>query len=100
MFMIIGASSPLYSLSLFLPTVVKDFGYTANSAQLIIVPPYVVACAFTILASYFADKLQQRDIFVLCFQSVTIIGFSLVITRDIYLKGYSQSPSSNSLAHK
>ncbi|KAF7923024.1 uncharacterized protein EAE98_007729 [Botrytis deweyae] len=36
-------STPVYSLSLFLPTIVKDMGYTNNAAQLMTVPPYVVA---------------------------------------------------------
>jgi hypothetical protein len=82
MFMVLGVATPLYSLSLFLPTIVKDLGYTTNSAQLMTVPPYAIACAFTIAASYFADKLQQRGIFILCFQLVTIIGFSLLATSD------------------
>jgi cyanate permease len=82
MFMNLGVTTPLYSLSLFLPTIVKDLGYTANSAQLMTVPPYVIACAFSIVASYYSDKLQQRAVFVLGFQLVAIIGFSLLVTSD------------------
>lgn len=42
----IGICTPLYSVSLFLPTIIKVIGngqYSANTAQLLSVPPYVVA---------------------------------------------------------
>lgn len=75
-------STPLYSLSLFLPTIVKNMGYTSNMAQLMTVPPYVVACFFTIIASYIADKVKQRGIFLLGFLAVAITGFALLISSE------------------
>jgi len=56
---------PIYSFSLFLPTIIKNMGYTANDAQLMSVPPYVFACFFTIMASWFADRSQQRGVYML-----------------------------------
>ncbi|EHA56279.1 high-affinity nicotinic acid transporter [Pyricularia oryzae 70-15] len=73
---------PIYSFSLFLPTIVKGMGYTANDAQLMTVPPYVVACCFTIAASYFADKWQRRGVFIMGFQLVGIAGFALLCGTD------------------
>lgn len=75
-------STPVYSLSLFLPTIVRDMGYTNNSAQLMTVPPYVVACFFTIFASFCADKMQHRGCFILGFLAVGIVGLALLITSD------------------
>ncbi|RAL61266.1 hypothetical protein DID88_010345 [Monilinia fructigena] len=75
-------STALYSLSLFLPTIIKDMGYTSNAAQLMTVPPYVVACFFTISASFIADKFKQRGIFILGFLALTITGFALLISSD------------------
>lgn len=69
---------PIYSFSLFLPTIIKNMGYTANQAQLMSVPPYVVACFFTIVASYLADKFRTRGIFMLGFQLVAITGFAML----------------------
>jgi cyanate permease len=68
----------IYSFSLFLPTIIKNMGYSANQAQLMSVPPYVVACFFTIIASWFADRVKQRGIFMLGFQLVAILGFALL----------------------
>jgi MFS family permease len=69
---------PIYSFALFLPTIVKNMGYTANDAQLMTVPPYVCACFFTIVASYVADRVRKRGVFLLGFQLVAILGFSLL----------------------
>ncbi|PSN72317.1 high-affinity nicotinic acid transporter [Corynespora cassiicola Philippines] len=69
---------PIYSFALFLPTIIRNMGYTANNAQLMSVPPYVCACFFTVIASYFADKVRKRGIFLMGFQLVAILGFALL----------------------
>lgn len=63
----IGIFTPLYSFSLFLPSIIKGLGYTNNAAQLITVPPYVVACVFCISAGWFADRHGQRGIYIIGF---------------------------------
>ncbi|KAI1378489.1 MFS general substrate transporter [Hypoxylon crocopeplum] len=69
---------PVYSFSLFLPTIIKDMGYSADNAQLMSVPPYVLACLFTIGGSRLADHYRQRGVFLLGFQLVAVLGFSLL----------------------
>lgn len=69
---------PIYSFALFLPTIIKNMGYTANDAQLMSVPPYVCACFFTIIASWYADKVRKRGVFLLGFQLVAIAGFAML----------------------
>ncbi|KAK6596609.1 high-affinity nicotinic acid transporter [Botrytis cinerea] len=75
-------STTVYSLSLFLPTIVKEMGYTNNAAQLMSVPPYVVACFFTISASFVADKMKQRGYFILGYLALGITGSALLISSD------------------
>lgn len=53
-------------------------GYTANEAQLMSVPPYVFACIFTISASWFADRVKKRGIFMMGFQLIGIAGFAML----------------------
>lgn len=69
---------PIYSFSLFLPTIIKGMGYTANNAQLMSVPPYVCACFFTVTASWLADRYKKRGVFLLGFQVVAIVGFAML----------------------
>jgi predicted MFS family arabinose efflux permease len=80
MFITIGIYTPLYSIALFLPTIVKNMGYTNEHAQLMTVPPYVVACCFTIGAGYAADKAKQRGVFMMAFELVAITGFTMLIS--------------------
>jgi hypothetical protein len=56
----------------------RNMGYSANDAQLMSVPPYVCACFFTISASWYADRVRKRGIFMLGFQLVAIAGFSML----------------------
>lgn len=70
---------PIYSIALFLPTIIKNMGYTSNTAQLMSVPPYCFACVFTIAASWYADRVRQRGIFLMGFQLVGIVGFGLLV---------------------
>ncbi|KAK7968982.1 high-affinity nicotinic acid transporter [Apiospora saccharicola] len=60
MLIFMAGFTPIYSFSLFLPTVIKGMGYSANNAQLMSVPPYIFACISTIGASWFADRARMR----------------------------------------
>ena len=80
--MAIGIFAPLYSISLFLPTIIKELGYTKNAAQLLTVPVYALACLCTITGSYFADKAGKRGVFLLGFEILAIVGFVVLISTD------------------
>jgi MFS family permease len=80
MFITIGLFTPLYSISLFLPTIIKGLGYTANATQLMTVPVYVVACFCTICGSLASDKVGQRGPFIMGFAMFAIAGFLMLIS--------------------
>jgi len=89
MFITIGIYTPLYSFSLFLPTIVSSLGYTnPNTAQLMTVPPYVVACFFCISGGILADKHGQRGIYMIFFNCLAIIGFILLISAPSFKVKY------------
>ncbi|RXW21582.1 hypothetical protein EST38_g4281 [Candolleomyces aberdarensis] len=83
MLITIGIYTPLYSISLFLPTIVKNMGYTNEKSQLMSVPPYVAGCIATIAGGYFADRAQKRGTFMMGFCLVAIIGFVMLISTHI-----------------
>ncbi|KAF1814745.1 major facilitator superfamily transporter [Eremomyces bilateralis CBS 781.70] len=82
MFITIGIYTPLYSFSLFLPTIVKTLNYTNNTAQLMTVPPYIVACFCCIAGGHFADRHGQRGIYMIGFCIVAMIGFVMQIATQ------------------
>lgn len=67
MFITIGIYTPLYSISVFMPTIVRGLGYTDEIAQLMTVPPYAVACLCTVGGGWAADKHGQRGIYMMFF---------------------------------
>ena len=83
MFITIGIYTPLYSISLFLPTIVKNMGYTSNESQLMTVPPYVYACICTIGAGYYADRLGSRGPFMMLFCLSAMVGFAMLLGSDL-----------------
>lgn len=45
-----GEAGALYSIALFLPTIIHELGYTATTAQLLTVPPYVFGFIFVFIS--------------------------------------------------
>jgi len=67
MMITIGIYTPLYSISVFMPSIVAGLGYSNEIAQLMTVPPYFVACLFTVGGGWAADRHGQRGIYMIGF---------------------------------
>ncbi|KAF2732798.1 MFS general substrate transporter [Polyplosphaeria fusca] len=65
-------------ISLFLPTILKDLGWTSTRAQLYSVPPYVCACLVAIFVAWLSDKTNRRGIYLAAFTLPAIAGFSIL----------------------
>ncbi|KAK9764553.1 hypothetical protein K7432_007852 [Basidiobolus ranarum] len=75
----ISSSVSLYSLSLFLPSIIGGMGYTNLTAQLMSAPPYAVACVFTILVSLHSNRKRERGLHVAAWMFVGMLGYLLLI---------------------
>ncbi|ORZ24253.1 major facilitator superfamily domain-containing protein [Absidia repens] len=75
----ICGSTPLYSLSLFLPSIIKGMGYTDLAAQAMSAPPYAIACVFTIAIALHADKKRERGFHIAAPAFVGMIGYLLLV---------------------
>lgn len=74
-----GIVSPLYGISFFLPTIIRDLGYTASTAQLLTIPIYVTAAVIAVVGAYYSDRHGQRSPFILFFMGLIAIGFTMVL---------------------
>ncbi|KAI1383814.1 MFS general substrate transporter [Hypoxylon trugodes] len=72
-------SLPLYTLSLFLPTIISNLGYTAATAQLLTVPPYAFAFITTVTIAVLSERLGQRAIFIGGSAIFAAIGYAILI---------------------
>lgn len=73
-------SLPLYTLSLFLPTIIKELGYTAAQAQLMTVPPYSVAFVLTLSVAIASEKLKIRAPFIMSTSALAVVGYIILLS--------------------
>lgn len=74
-----GVNIALASISVFLPTIIKSFGYTNAKAQLLTVPPYALAAIAMMVASYISDRIQSRGLIMSSMLTIGAIGYLLLL---------------------
>src|SRR5271154_3273420 len=77
-----GCDGALYALSLFLPTIIKQLGYTSTKAQLLSVPPYAVAAVVTVTIGFIADRTRQRGLCNMVISIFGIVGFAMLLGKS------------------
>lgn len=71
--------TPIYSYSLFLPTIISALGFEAIYAQLLTVPPNVCAFFTVLITCYLSDKYQRRGVFMAGWLVIAIAGYIMLI---------------------
>ncbi|KAL4915540.1 major facilitator superfamily domain-containing protein [Aspergillus aurantiobrunneus] len=72
-------SLPLYTLSLFLPTIIQELGYSAAKAQLLTVPPYALGFITTITVAIFSERTRRRAPFIMGSSAIACIGYIILL---------------------
>lgn len=70
------------SIPIFLPTILKDSGFTAIKAQGYTAPPYLCAWVFTLVSIYISDKMQHRAVFNVVNFCIGASGYILLAKTD------------------
>ena len=66
---------PIYSYSLFLPTIIKSLGYSAVVSQLFTVPPNFLAFLVVLASSFISDRIKMRGPPIIVGLLVAAIGY-------------------------
>ncbi|KAG8705675.1 hypothetical protein FRC11_008862, partial [Ceratobasidium sp. 423] len=66
-------------ISLFMPTLMKNMGYSTIQSQLRTVPPYVVASVFAISVGYGSFRSGRRGIWLLLLAPLVIAGLAILL---------------------
>ncbi|EAA31532.1 MFS general substrate transporter [Neurospora crassa] len=74
-------SLPLYTFSLFLPSIINALGYRAATAQLLTIPPYAFAFLTTLTVATVSERLHQRAIFIIGSATFAIIGYIMLLAN-------------------
>ncbi|KII85937.1 hypothetical protein PLICRDRAFT_165512 [Plicaturopsis crispa FD-325 SS-3] len=78
-----GQLMTVYSVALFLPTIISDLGISKPSdVQLFTIPPYAAGCATTMLLGVLSDRAHMRGPFVMGTTLLGIIGYALLLSTS------------------
>lgn len=80
--------TPIYSFSLFLPTILTELGYSDVITQLLTVPPNIGGFITVIVACILSDKYKRRGIFMLIGTSMAIVGYIMLIATSKHMTQY------------
>ncbi|CAO1629429.1 unnamed protein product [Parajaminaea phylloscopi] len=75
-----GMSFALYTISLFLPTIIVGMGYKSWQSQLLTVPPYVLGFIVTMSSSWTSMRVGKRAPFILAGFALAAIGYIVLLT--------------------
>ncbi|EIN04644.1 MFS general substrate transporter [Punctularia strigosozonata HHB-11173 SS5] len=87
-FLFHGFAFPLYSLSLFLPTIIAGLGFASWKAQLLTVPTYSAAFAFIVLLAWLSHRSNRRAPWIVASGFLGIIGYIVILTTSTAGKRY------------
>ncbi|KAG9237417.1 major facilitator superfamily domain-containing protein [Amylocarpus encephaloides] len=68
------------SFSLFLPSILSALGWTALKTQFYTVPPYALACIWSVVIFRLSDIYRARGVFLLFGCALAIIGYTMIAT--------------------
>ena len=77
--MYFGAVNTGYVIALFLPTILKELGYTSSKAQIYSIPVYIVAAVCMLTIATLTDKLKRRYPFVLVGCAIATVGYCILL---------------------
>lgn len=77
-FTIFCFNSAFGSLPAFLPTIVKEMGFTSVRAQGLSAPPYLAAYCFCISLAFVSDRIKQRGILITLFAWIGASGYLML----------------------
>jgi len=77
-----GCLCPLYSFSLFLPTILLGMGYEGTQAQLMSVPPYAAAASMTVFIGWLADRTGWRGYCNMAISFTGCVGFAMLLSTQ------------------
>lgn len=80
--MYFGVVNTGYSIVFFTPTILKELGWTSVRAQVLSIPIYIVACFFTLITAFMADRLRHRYAFTMIGVLAATIGYVILLTQQ------------------
>ncbi|KAH9968843.1 major facilitator superfamily domain-containing protein [Russula dissimulans] len=85
-----GLAGSSFSLSLFMPTIISELGFSATTANLLSVPVYACACVATCTVGFFGDRFGHRGYINLGFYGTAFVAYMiLLVSRSAALSYFA-----------
>lgn len=68
------------TISYFLPTLIRDLGFSSINAQGLTVAPYIVGWAIVVLQSWHSDRTKDRGFHVMASCALSFVGYVILAT--------------------
>ncbi len=70
-----------YATNFFIPTILKEFGWTSASAQIHTIPVYAVGTVVTLFCAWWSDRIQHRYAFTIGGITLAVIGYIILLCQ-------------------
>jgi len=76
-----GIGTTGYAITFFMPTILNELKWEAQSAQVHTIPCYVVAAAGLLISAYFSDRLKHRYGFIMIGVAIASTGYIMLLNQ-------------------
>jgi hypothetical protein len=74
---------PCYGMSYFISVILRGFGYSVGTSQLLTAPPFCAAMVIQLVTSWFSDHYKIRSPFILGHALLTVVGFGMMVGSNV-----------------
>lgn len=74
-----GYDAPLYGITLYVPLIITEMGYTSTVAQLMTVPIFALSALTTLGVAHASDRSRMRSPFIFGCLVLQLVGFGICI---------------------
>lgn len=65
-----------------MPTIIRDLGFASLDAQLLSIPPYVLACCLVFFISWNSDRTMERGLHIVCVSALGALGYIFLLASE------------------
>ncbi|KAI0379557.1 MFS general substrate transporter [Hypomontagnella monticulosa] len=79
-FVYMGVGITGYATTFFMPTILREFGWTASAAQVHTIPVYAASAVGMVSVAYLSDRLKHRYGFIVLGCSISTVGYAMLLS--------------------
>ncbi|KAF7523928.1 hypothetical protein PCG10_006232 [Penicillium crustosum] len=83
-FMFFSCNVAFSSMPVFLPTIIKDMGYSSLQAQALSAPPYLVAFVVVLVTAYASDRSRSRSPYLIAHALISSLAYLAIAATGYF----------------